>query len=120
MRMEIEYSLTVEDLEALTRYRWKHGRSPTSPYRVMTKNVTSIALIILLCLAMAVQSAIFPIKDLSTIYFGYGFFLGLLLMLIPQLWVVKRSLRVIRQLYENEESRWVLARRRMTISPQGI
>ncbi len=126
--MEVEYSLTFQDMEALARYQ--HRRLKTQHVLPTAKRALWIPVFALLLTALTNVLVFFgpklpPIDTQWWDAFWYGLFAGLLLGCLPLLVVRasrwKAAVRyAVRRAYNNEESRWMFAPQRMQIDVGGF
>lgn len=113
--MEIEYSLTAEDLTAFIRHHSKKGPRPTGNIRVKLSSIVW-GVVLLLVIAVNVNDAI---RRLTT-SFVLGVVVGVLAMIVMLIWMRKTTLNAVKNLYEDEHARWVFSRRRLSLSPAGV
>jgi hypothetical protein len=113
--MEIEYSLTAEDLAAFIRYHSKKGPRPAGNIRVKLPSIVWVV-VLLIVIAVIANDAI---RRLTT-SFVLGVAVGGGAMIVLLVWTRKATLNAVKNLYEDEHARWVFSRRRLSICPAGV
>jgi hypothetical protein len=114
--MEVEYSLTAEDLEAFGRYHLKKGSQSEEKSRPW---ITWIAGGMVLLL-VASWSSSNDTRHLRWAWFIMGFAMGGSSVVALVVWMRKAATNSIKALYTDEHSRWMFASRRLKIIPESI
>ena len=118
--MEVEYSLTIQDLQALTRYHRRSGYR-LRPHFSATKIIAFVIFSVLLAVFVQLGPLFLPPVDLSRMGpFWLGLFVGFMVMILLQFWQGRIVIQTVRRLYDNEEARWILAPKRMRINANGV
>lgn len=118
--MEIEYGLTLEDVEAFVRFHLKHGpKLKRQPAATALSVVVGIVSGLMVALSVLLDELLTYGTWLSGCCFGV--LIGLFLALLLLAWFQRKLLvsSTIRN-YDNPQSRWFLAWRRLWISTDGF
>ena len=118
--MEIEYGLTLDDIEAFARFHLKHGPKVKPNPVVRTTTLTFFAFVIftMVILASFLRHGL-ENNLLAGLCYGIpvGLYVGhLFLVLLGK----KTFASTTVQLYDNPQSRWFLAWRRLRIDAEGF
>jgi hypothetical protein len=116
--MEIEYELTLADIQAFLRFHQKHGpkRKPHSLVKLVSKGLAWVmGLLGFLAYWFFVQHKGGWMSGCCA-----GMVIGIVITFAYFLWQVKLAVRDAVRLYEGEECRWMLARRRLKITADGF
>lgn len=119
--MEVEYSLTLEDLQAFSRYHQRHG--PGLDARARAKRLIILLVIFFVPAGlMPLIASLLPKLDLSGLdLLWYGLFVGWFLCYILQFVLSRAGIFFsVKRYYDNEESRWIFSPRRMNITPEVL
>lgn len=118
--MEIEYGLTLDDLEAFVRFHVKHG--PKMKPNPVTLAAT-FTFFVVVCFSMVILAALLRHVLNNNLLAGlcYGIPVGLsvcilFLALLEKKSIVSNTVRF----YDNPQSRWLLAWRRFRIDADGF
>lgn len=119
--MEVEYSLLLDDIVAFTRFHVRYAPKPKRQTQV--KWVLLLLALLALPLAAAAGFSIFPPEDSTDglpagcVGVSAGVFLAYLMLALVQRKIVVDTTK---RFYDNEESRWSFARRKLTITADGF
>ena len=116
--MEVEYQLSVADVAAFQRFHRKHGpkAQPNPLVRVVQKG---LAWVIAALAGLAYWFFFQPKGDWLSGCCA-GMFVGIAITFVYFLLQVNAAVRNALRLYEREESRWLLTRRRLKITADGF
>lgn len=118
--MEVEYSLTPDDLQAFFRYHQRHGQTLDARTRVKRQIILVVACLVLMGLMPLISPLLLKLDPSHLQPFWYGIFLGWFSYFLYQ-WVLSRvNSRFLFEKYHNEYSRWVFSPRRTNITPEGL
>jgi hypothetical protein len=120
MAMEIEYHLTFDDMLAFERQAQKHVRKiapakmrgPWAWVRYVMVGVVALFIAAFYSGLLGTPDALLP--------FLLGLAVGVLWLFVLGVGLSRGRLRSLREFFEEGHARWVLAPRRLTISPEGF
>jgi hypothetical protein len=123
--MEVEYSLTPDDLEALQQhFRGEKPRTQSGIRNFQWQWVVILAVLLVFLVLSATRKGELLDRAVSflapTVWFVLAVCVGMLLMWLALLWQRKVNFRLVKQYHEDKHNRWTFEPQRLRIDPQGL
>jgi hypothetical protein len=118
--MEVEYHLTFDDLMAFNRHHQKHGLNKVAPLKLRGwwawgPYVAAVGFAVALTVTYPLTKGYG-----MHVVFLVGLLVGMALFAFLAVGLAVGRTRSLREFFEEGHARWILAPRRLTISPEGF